>query len=624
MNDPLFIVLVLFATVLLIPLICRKIHVPSIVGFILTGVVLGSSVFGILDNTPTISLIGKLGLLYIMFQVGIEIDMNNFHEQRYHGALFGLLSFLFPFLIGTAVGWAFGWTWRADLLLGAMLGSHTLMTYPIVSRYGIQKTPAVNIVVGGTMLTITLSLLALAFLTADDTSVKWYISLAKVGVMLVLILWFFPLLSQWFFKRWQDATTCFMLVMVLLIASAWLAAWSGLDAILGAFICGVALNGRVPNHSPLMKRINFVGNNLFVPVFLISVGLMINMNVFWSGWIVWAIAGTMIISKLVGKWLAAWVGQRLFHLSAVERQLMFSLTHATAAGTLAIAAIGFQADVFNDETLNGAIIMILILCTFSSFLTERAAKQIALQEEAKLESERTQDNWTFISVNDDADEGHITTNDHLNRLAELSQLNNVELVECTDWQETRQLIERSGKSTIVYKERQPLNTINRLVVAVPKYAEKERDFISCFGQIRRLSSQIGAKVIFYSTQETKRALQALCHRQGKFLRASYREIEDWEDALRLAQDIEPNDLAVIISSRRSTASYHPLFDKLPEMLQGFFAPYNYMVLYPEQDTDQEGQDTVLTDIPQADSTWRIVVLVKDALQRVIHHIQFRK
>ena len=624
MQNSLLIVLFVLVAIFVVPLICRKIHVPSIVGFILTGVVLGPSVFGILENTPAIALMGKLGLLYIMFQVGIEIDMNNFHEQRYRSALFGFLSFAFPFVLGSLATLLFGWSWTASLLFGAMLGSHTLMTYPIVSRYGIQKTPAVTIVVGGTMVAITFSLLALAFLTADKTSVSWYITLSKVIIMLGLILWIFPLVCQWVFKRWQDPATSFMLVMVLMVASALLAEWAGLDSILGAFICGAALNGRVPNHSPLMKRINFVGNSLFVPIFLLSVGLMINIEVFWQSWLVWAIAATMIFCKLLGKWLSAWVSQRLFHMAALERQIMFSLTHATAAGTLAIVTIGYQAELFNAETLNGAIIMILVLCTISSFLTERAAKLMALQEEAKLESERTQDDWTFISVNDQPNNQLPTTNDHLNRLAELSQLNNVELVECSDWQDAHQFIERSGKSIIVYKEYQPLNTINRLLVAVPKYAEKERDFISCFGQIRRLSSQIGAKVTFYATPETQTALKALCHRQGKFLRASYREIEDWEDSLRLAKDIEPNDLAVFISSRSSTASYHPLFEQIPDILSRFYKRNSYILLYPEQDTEQEGQDTFLMDIPQADSTWRIVVYIKDALHQLIHKIQFRK
>jgi hypothetical protein len=414
-----------------------------------------------------------------------------------------------------------------------------------------------------------------------------------------------------------------MLTLVMLIGAAWLTEWAGLDGILGAFICGVALNGRVPNHSALMKRINFVGNNLFVPVFLLGVGLMIDIQVFWQSWTVWVIATAMIGCKLAGKWLSAWVAQRTFRLATLDRQLMFALTHATAAGTLAIVTIGYQNELFTAETLNGAVIMILLLCTLSSFLTERAAKQIALQEEAALESERTQDEWTFIAVTNSPSP---ITNYQLpmNRLAELTQLNNVELVECSDWQEARQFIERSGKSIIVYGERQPLNTINRLLVAVPKYAEKERDFISCFGQIRRLSSQIGAKVIFYATPETQTVLKALCHRQGKFLRASYREIEDWEDSLRMAKDVEPNDMVVFVSSRSATASYHPLFEKNPDFLARFYAPYSYMLLYPEQGTDQEGQDTFLMDVPQADSTWRIVVYVKEALHKLIHRIQFRK
>ena len=616
MSSSVGILVLVLAVVLIIPIVCRKIHVPSIVGFILTGVLLGPSALGWLDNTPTIALIGKLGILYIMFQVGIEIDRNNFHQQRGKGVFFGLLSFAFPFLLGAAAGLVFGWSLRSSLLLGAMLGSHTLMTYPIVSRYGIQKTPAVNIVVGGTMLAITLSLLVLAFVKPVEQPAEWYITLGKVIVMLLTILWIFPRLSQWVFKRWQDAATDFILVMTMMVVAALLADWADLDSILGAFLCGVALNGRVPNNSPLMKRINFVGNTIFVPVFLIGVGLMIDIHAFWqSGW-TWAIAGVMIGCKLIGKWLATWVTQRSFHMTVIERQLLFGLTHATAAGTLAIVTIGFTAGLFNADTLNGAIIMILVLCTLASFATEYAAKVIALQEEAKLESDRTEDDWLFIAVEEGAE--------HLNRLAELSQLNNVELVDCADWQDARQTVEHSSKSAIVYKERQPLNTINRLLVAVPKYAEKERDFISCFGLIRRLSGQIGAKVTFYACPETQQTLKSFCRREGKFLRASYREIEDWEDVLRIARDMASNDLVVFISARSSTPSYNPLFDQNPTMLRTFFADNSYLVLYPEQEIGAEAHDMILMDIPQASSTWRVVTYVKSAIERLIHQIQFRK
>ena len=616
MSSSVGILVLVLAVVLVIPLVCRKIHVPSIVGFILTGMLLGPSALGWLNTTPTISLIGKLGILYIMFQVGIEIDRNNFHQQRGKGVFFGLLSFMFPSILGTAVGLLFGWSIRSSLLLGAMLGSHTLMTYPIVSRYGIQKTPAVNIVVGGTMLAITLSLLVLALVKPVADPEAWYITLGKVAVMLLTILWLFPRLCQWVFKRWQDAATDFTLVMTILMLSAFLADWAGLDAILGAFICGVALNGRVPNNSPLMKRINFIGNTIFVPVFLLSVGLMIDVHAFWQSGLTWAIAGTMIGCKLIGKWLAAWTTQRSFGMSAIERQLMFGLTHATAAGTLAIVTIGFRTGLFSADILNGAIIMILVLCTLASFATEYAAKVIALQEEAKLESDRTENEWLFISVDDEPS--------YLNRLAELSQLNNVELVECADWQDTRQTIERSSKSAIVYKERQPLNTINRLLVAVPKYAEKEHDFISCFGLIRRLSGQIGAKVTFYACPESQQALRSFCRREGKYLRASYRELNEWNDVLRIARDIASDDLAVFISARSSTPSYNPLFDQNPIILRNFFTDNSYLILYPEQQIGAEAHDFVLMDIPQASSTWRIVTTVKNAIQQVLRKLTPRR
>ncbi len=618
--------LLILTVILLVPLICRKIHIPSLVGFIVVGIVLGPSVLGWADNTPTVSMLGRLGMFYIMFQAGVEIDLNDFHQLRGKALMFGFLSFAVPFVLGWSAVDLFGWNQYASVLLGAMLGSHTLMTYPIVSRYGIQKTRPVSIVVGGTMVAISMSLTLLAIITElqEGNSTAWYITFGKVILALALILWFFPRVCQWVFKRRQDTPTEFMLVMVLLVISAWLTEWAGLDGILGAFICGVALNGRVPNRGRLMSRINFVGNSVLVPFFLLGVGMMIDITVFWESWMVIAIAGAMIGTKLVGKWLAAWICEKAFGLSALERQLMFGLTHATAAGTLAIVTIGYQAGIFSPEVLNGAIIMILVLCTMASFVTEHAAKELALQEEAKLESERTQDNWTFIALNESTvDEDTIPADQRsmLNRLAELSQLNNVSLVECTDWPEIRRVVENSSQSTIIYHEEQPLNTINRLIVAVPRYAEKERDFISCFGQLRRLSSQIGAKVIFFANPDTQRALKSLCHRPGKYLRASYRELEEWKDVEQMAQTVEQDDLVVLVSARHATASYSPLFEKNPELLQRHFAANSYIILYPEQNTGMEGQDTFLFDIPQADSTWHFVTTIKAKLEAFFRRIK---
>jgi hypothetical protein len=285
---------------------------------------------------------------------------------------------------------------------------------------------------------------------------------------------------------------------------------------------------------------------------------------------------------------------------------MFGLTHATAAGTLAIVTIGYSVGLFDTTILNATVVMILVLCTTASFVTEHAAKQLALLEEARLESERTEDQWLVMQVAEQNDKA-------LHGISTLSQLPEPEFVSAVDWQEAEQFVERSGKSVVIYHEQQPLNTINRLVVAVPRYAEKERDFISCFGQIRRLSSQIGAKVLFYCNGDTKRPLQALCARPGKYLRASYRELTDWEDVLQIAKQIEKDDLLVLVQSRRSTASYNPLFTQVPRMLQEFFGNYSTLLLYPEQSTRTEGQDFLLTDIPQPSAIWRLVSGVKEWL-----------
>ena len=620
-SNSLAIMSIVLGVILLVPPVCRKIHVPSIVGFILAGIALGPYGLNIFAESETIRVLGKMGMLYIMLQAGVEIDMNDFSQYKRSAVLFGFYTFLIPFALGMLTSRLMGFGWATCALMGAMYGSHTLMTYPIVSRYGIQKNAAVNIVVGGTMVAITLSLLVLAglksHLTGNESPLFWWALAGKNALFAVLTLWAFPWVVQKAFKRQQEPVFCFMLVMTVLMLSAFLADWAGLEGILGAFVCGVSLNRLVPNRSSLMNRINFVGNSIFVPLFLIDVGMMIDISLCWHGWATITIAAVMIGTKLAGQWLAPWAAQGSFHLSGMERQLVFGLTHATAAGTLAIVTIGYQVGLFNSEILNGAVLMILVLCTISSFVTEHAAKQIALQEEAKLESDRTEDEWIVMSVGEDL-------HDQLKELSHLSSLPETELVQSGDWADARQIIEQRGKSTIVYHEVQPLNTINRLLVAVPRYAEKEYDFISCFGQIRRLSSQIGATVVFFANEDTQRVLKAMSRRKGKYLRASYREMGDWEEVLMMAKEAEKDDMIVMVSSRHATASYNPLFEQIPDMLERFFRQHNYLILYPEQQMGGEVRDVFLTDIPQPSRTWRMVTQTKQWFLRLLRRRQHRK
>ena len=605
-TNPLAIIALLLAIILLVPMVCRKIRIPSIVGFIIVGTLLGPYGFNILSGGDAIQTLGKIGMLYIMLQAGIEVDVNDFRQQRGHATIFGLYSFLFPFVLGLLTSLLLGYDWVTSALLGAMYGSHTLMTYPIVSRYGVQKNEAVNIAIGGTMLSIALSLLVLAFLKSNFVYTghlsAWGL-IGRIVLTLVLIIAFFPWLAQRFFKRWSDATSGFLIVMTLMVVSALLADWAGLEGILGAFVCGVALNKLVPNLSPVMQRINFVGNNLFVPLFLLGVGFMIDVSVLWSGWATILIAIVMIATKLVAKWLAAWLAQKSFKLLGVERQIIFGLTHATAAGTLAIVTIGYETGIFDAVILNAAILMILVLCTSASFITEYAAKQLALREEAQLEADKADNSWLMVSV---AENRHY----ELRELSELSELHDPDIASESDWAEANKLINSQSKAAIVYHPTQPLNTISRLLVAVPRYAEKEHDFISCFGLVRRLSSQIGAKVVFFTNEDTQKALQAFCRRKGKYLRASYREMEDWEDVLMMAKQMRKDDMIVMINARPSTPSYNPLFEHVPDMLTKFFSDHSYMLVYPEQATGATVPDLLTGDTTQASRTWKIVSALK--------------
>ena len=598
-QSSLAIVCVVLSIILLLPMLCRKLHIPAIVGFILAGMAIGPLGFNLIAESETIRVLGQIGMLYIMFQSGSEMDLGEMKTQRWRAVLFGVYTFIFPLGLGLLTShYLLHFDWNTSVLLGAMYGSHTLMTYPIVSRYGLQKSRSVNIVVGGTVLALTASLLILAEVSHP---VNFFHIWTIVGVVLYVfvVMWVFPEGGRWFLKRYQDPVAEYMLIMVLLVVAAQGASLIGLEPILGAFIAGIALNPLLPNHSHLMKRVTFVGNTIFVPIFLLSVGMLIDVSVFFSGWIVWMIAGVMIATKLVGKWLAAALAQWQFRLQNMERQLIFGLTHATAAGTLAIVQIGYNAGFLSAEVLNAAVLMILVLCTISSFVTEHATKQLALQEEAQLAVDKDVDEWLVF--------GHPA-------IATAALLPQPQIVPKLDWDEIKQQIAHVSKSVTVYRQKQPLNTIERLVVAVPRYAEKERDFLTCFGVVRRLSGEIGAKVVFFCTEQTRVVLKKMCAREGKVLYADYQELNDWENVALLDKSMRSNDMLVLLSSRQSTASYDPSFERIPLLLADSFQRFNWLVVYPEQQMGELDADSFLTESPQSSSAWKVVTGLLDSLR----------
>ena len=274
--------------IFLVPLLCRRLHIPVIVGLLLAGMAVGPYGFSLIGESGTMDIFSQLGILYIMFLSGIEIDMADFKRNSVKSLLFGLLTFAFPAMLAVVLGrFILHYSWISSLLLGAMLGSHTLMTYPIVSRYNVQRNTAVNIV---TMVAVTLSLFALAAVSGwqqgNNSFTGWLLSVGKICVFVGVVMYLFPLIAKLFFKHVNDPFPEFMLVIIMLVGASLLAQLAGLEGILGAFLVGVSLNRLIPNLSPLMNRLNFVGNALLIPLFLLSVGMLVDIRAFWSGWAV--------------------------------------------------------------------------------------------------------------------------------------------------------------------------------------------------------------------------------------------------------------------------------------------------------------------------------------------------
>lgn len=382
-KNPVFLLCILLLTVLTVPALLQRYRLPGIVGLILAGALLGPHGINLLERGDGIKLLGTVGLLYIMFWAGLELNMASFIKNRHKSLVFGLLTFALPLTLGGFCAVAFlGYNWMGALLLAAMFSTHTLISYPIVNRLRISQNEAVATAVGGTIITDTLALLMLAVISgmAQGTMSGWFwvkliVSLSVFGALVFGVL---PRVSRWFFQRVEsDITYQYVFVLATVFLCGLLAELAGVEAIIGAFMAGLVLNRLIPHSSALMNRIEFVGNALFIPAFLFSVGMLVNLHIFFKSekTIVTALVLTAI--ALFTKWLAAFVTQKIFHYSTDQRNLIFGLSSSHAAATIAIVLIGYEIKLFDLEVLNAIIFLILVTCLVSSFTTDRVARKMA-------------------------------------------------------------------------------------------------------------------------------------------------------------------------------------------------------------------------------------------------------
>ncbi|MEG1615420.1 MAG: cation:proton antiporter [Bacteroidales bacterium] len=399
-ENPVIKFLIILSIILFAPIILNKFRIPHILGLIVAGAVIGPNGFNLILRDSSIILSGTAGLLYIMFLAGLEIDLNDFKKNSSKSILFGMYTFLIPMTLGVFSGiYILKFSVLTSVLLASMFASHTLISYPIIAKLGITRNRAVTVTVGGTMITDTLALLVLAVIVGMTQGEVDYIFWSRLLISMLIfgsiILLGFPVIARFFFKNCSDSISQYIFILFMVFLGAVLAELASIEAIIGAFLAGLALNRFIPHSSPLMNRIEFIGNAIFIPFFLIGVGMLVDYRVFLSDVNTIFVAFVMTCVATVSKYLAAYFAQKSFGYNKDERSIIFGLSNAQAAATLAAVLVGFNIitgyteegtpiRLLNESVLNGTIIMIFITCTIATFAAQRGAYNLTMKDESLL------------------------------------------------------------------------------------------------------------------------------------------------------------------------------------------------------------------------------------------------
>ena len=412
LTDPVLKFLLIRVIILSAPLLLNKLKIPHLLGLIIAGAIIGPNGLNLVLRDSSIILSGTAGLLYIMFLAGLEIDMGDFKKNSGRSFVFGMYTFLIPMALGIVAGlYVLHFSMETSILLASMFASHTLIAYPIISKLGITKDKSVTITVGGTMITDMLALLVLTVIVGMATGVIGEHFWTRLSISIVIFVLFvviaFPIAGRWFFKHVQDSISQYIFVLVMVFLGAYLAELAGIESIIGSFLAGLSLNRLIPRSSPLMHRVEFIGNSIFIPFFLIGVGMLIDYRAFFTSFDTIKVGIVMIIVATIAKYAAAWLTQKTFRMSVDQRRIIFGLSNAQAAATLAAVMVGYNVilgqtpegepiRLLNESVLNGTILMILVTCTMASFSAQRGAHNLAAT--ASSETDETGDHKERILI----------------------------------------------------------------------------------------------------------------------------------------------------------------------------------------------------------------------------------
>lgn len=664
--NPTWIFFLVLMIILFAPILLGRLRIPHIIGMILAGVVVGKYGLNILERDSSFELFGKVGIYYIMFLAGLEMDLENLKKNIAKALVFGVLTFGIPFGIGMWVGMSvLGFSMGASILLSCIFASHTLVSYPIVGRYGMARHDSVSISIGGTMFALTVSLFILAGVSGlyrgELDSGSWILFVVKCIAYCAFVFLVFPKFARWFFRKYEDNVMQYIFVLSLVFLSAALAEFAGLEGIFGAFLAGLVLNRLIPHVSPLMNRTEFVGNALFIPYFLIGVGMLINLGSLFSGMETLKVVVVMLLVATLTKWLAAWLTQKIYRMTGTARQMMFGLSNAHAAGALAMVMVGTKIEVapgeflMNEGMLNGVVIMILFSCIVSSMVTEHAARAMALAEEnGEMDMDRGKEDERLmvsianpetveplvnmalmmrnpkskkellaVTVEVEYDEAkkqaklaqrrkslehaariasavdvpmktrcRLSTNAATGILNTASEMNATEIVLGLHHKHglldsflgsfAQSILKGTHRQLMIVKCLMPVNTMRRIMVAVPPKAEYESGFYKWVERISRIGGQLGCRVHFWAHPDTIQRINGYVNRFHSNLRVEFTVMDDWDDLLLMSSKVAYDHLTVIVSARKGAISYQSSFEELPNQITRYFSNSSLILIYPDQ------------------------------------------
>lgn len=655
--DPVLIFAFVMFLLALVPIIADWLKAPRIVFYIIGGAIAGPHVLNFLHRDDTMVLLGTVGLIYLIFLAGLQLDINKFIKYKYQSLSFGLLTFLIPFGIGVGVGMWLGYSILSSLLLASLFASHTLVAYPIISRLGIAKNRAMTTSVGGIIVTDPGALLVLAVVvgihSGDISAAFWIMLTGSVAAYLAIIYFIVPVVGQWFFRNSKSGGAVeYGFVLAILFLCAYLAEVAGLESIIGAFLAGLALNRLIPEKSVLMNRTKFIGESLFIPFFLLSVGMLVDVSAFFTDLRTWLVAATMIGAVIIGKGAAAFLSRFIFKFSKAESWTVFGLTVPQAAATLAVTLIAYDIGLFGDYILNGTIMMILITCLIGPYIVEKYGKQVALAEEREpydpseapqrilvpLANPETSDALMDIAfmVRD------ITSEEPVYPLTVASDGSNVEsqvargermlshavvhaasaetpVVPVTridfnvskgitravnelrisnvviGWNgetSARQrifgsildrLLEKIDEMVMVCKVDKPVNTFERMIVAIPPLAALEMGFADAIRSLKLMAEQLGGEMVIVSTDEREKYVRNRVKKVKPETPLEFSTIHSWIELPGWIEDNQKeNDLFVMISAREGTLSWRPGLDRLPRVISQRYPDLSFITVYPSE------------------------------------------